>query len=187
MHVEALKVDREVARQAYLKYRLHRDYMTAADKEIAAIYRRIAKGETVIRAFESIRNAGVDLQGRPKLAIARADQTLCYLHSFSDAVWFDNSRWGYRRVRKDIRLRVEWPGFKNSSAVHEARVPLIPVHLRPKTGLAQYHILWEAEWSKTYPRDPYLLKRFGGDAWLVVAAWDLTDIERAVMQERLSS
>ena len=32
-----------------------------------------------------------------------------------------------------------------------------------------------------------LLRRFGGDAWLVVAAWDLTDVERAVMQNRLSA
>jgi len=35
--------------------------------------------------------------------------------------------------------------------------------------------------------DPYLLRRFGGDAWLVVAAWDLTDVERAVMSQRVRS
>ena len=64
-------------------------------------------------------------------------------------------------------------------------MPLIPVHLRPKRGLANYHILWEAEWTRTYPADPYLLRRFSGDAWLVVAAWDLTDVERAVMSQRL--
>lgn len=31
-----------------------------------------------------------------------------------------------------------------------------------------------------------VLRRFGGDAWLVVAAWDLTDVERAVMSSRLN-
>ncbi len=66
-------------------------------------------------------------------------------------------------------------------------MPIIPVHLRPKRGLVNYHILWEAEWTKTYPADPYLLRRFGGDAWLVVAGWELTDVERAVMSQRVMS
>ena len=33
----------------------------------------------------------------------------------------------------------------------------------------------------------YLLRRFGQDAWVVVAAWDLTAVERAVMSQSLSS
>jgi hypothetical protein len=84
-------------------------------------------------------------------------------------------------------FRMDWPDMRNSNGTHEAIVPIIPVHLRPKRGLANYHILWEAEWTKRYPVDPYLLRRLGGDAWLVVAAWDLTDVERAVMSSRLLS
>jgi len=82
---------------------------------------------------------------------------------------------------------MDWPGVPDTTRWnHEAAVPLIPVHLRPKAALSNYHILWEAEWTKRYPVDPYLLRRFGGDAWLVVAAWDLTDVERAVMGSRLT-
>lgn len=187
MRVEALKMDKDQAREAYLKYQGQRDHMTAADREIASIYRRIAQGHTVIRAFESIRTAGFDIRGLPKLAIMRADQKVCvWSQTQNDAGEFRNGRgWQYSSAR-DRRLRVEWPGLKRTDNQFEAIVPLIPVHLRPKKGLAQYHILWEAEWSKAYPRDPYLLRRFGGDAWLVVAAWDLTDVERAVMAQRLS-
>jgi len=37
------------------------------------------------------------------------------------------------------------------------------------------------------PRDPYLLRRLGkGDLWLVVAAWDLTEVERAALQSRVT-
>jgi len=65
-------------------------------------------------------------------------------------------------------------------------VPLIPVHLRPRKAIDKYHVLWEADWNQ-YPVDPYLLRRFGADAWLVVAAWDLTPVERAVMSSKLNA
>jgi len=65
-------------------------------------------------------------------------------------------------------------------------VPIIPGYLRPKRGLQNYHILWEAEWSRGVPVDPYLLRRIGqGDLWLVVAAWELTEVERAAMSTRV--
>lgn len=192
MKAEALtQVNREQARELWQKYQTHRNYQSPADAEIAAIYKRIAQGKTVIRALESIRAAGVDEKGLPKLAIARADMPLCYWHtSHSGDCEFNDSRWRTSRstvALKSRTIRMSWPGVPNLNGVHEAQVPLIPVHLRPKRGLANYHILWEAEWTKRYPVDPYLLRRFGGDAWLVVAAWDLTDVERAVMSSRLKS
>jgi len=67
-------------------------------------------------------------------------------------------------------------------------VPLVPVHLRPKRGLANYHVLWEAEWERIVPRDPLLLRQIGrGDMWLVVAQWDLTEVERAALSARISA
>jgi len=36
------------------------------------------------------------------------------------------------------------------------------------------------------PRDPMLLRRLGGDLWLVVAHWDLTEVERAAMATRVN-
>lgn len=65
-------------------------------------------------------------------------------------------------------------------------MPLIPVHLRPRHALDNYHVLWEAEWSRVVPRDPYLLRRIGNaDLWLVLAAWDLTEVERAALATRV--
>lgn len=192
MKVEALtQIDRDQARELWRKYQTHRNYQSPADAEIAAIYKRIAQGKTVIRALESIRAAGVDEKGLPKLAIARADVSLCYWHTRHDGdCQFSDGRWWNHQNKIALKSRtipIKWPDVPRPNGTHEAQVPLIPVHLRPKRGLQNYHILFEAEWTKRYPVDPYLLRRFGGDAWLVVAAWDLTDVERAVMSSRLNA
>lgn len=191
MKVEALnQIDRDEARCMWRKYQEHRAYQSPHDEEIAAIYKRIAQGKTVIRALESIRAAGLNDDGHPKLAIARADQSRCYWHADRNRCVFSSERSAWTATRsnasKSKHIHMDWEGI-NTTRGPEATVPLIPVHLRPRRGLQNYHILWEAEWTKRYPVDPYLLRRFGGDAWLVVAAWDLTDVERAVMSSRVRS
>jgi len=191
MHIDELKIDREQAAILYRKYKEHRAYQKPHDEQIAQIYRRIAQGKTVIRALQSIRTAGVSPQeGLPRLAIARADQTLCYLHVRSPQVCFSNSRnwWPSNRNSRSKNIVFDWPECPpTKNWTYEAQVPLIPIHMRPRRGIENYHVLWEAEWSKRYPVDPFLLRRFGEDAWLVVAAWDLTEVERAVMSARLSA
>jgi len=187
MKVEALSMDADRARDLWRKYQSHRVHQTPADAEIAAIYQRIAQGKTVIRALESIRLAGMNEQGLPKLAIARADMTECHLNFNTDSARF-GEQWARSNGSRSKNITVEWPGIPQPTKRqwrYIAQVPIIPVHLRPKRGLQNYHILWEAEWTKRSPVDPYLLRRFGGDAWLVVAAWDLTEVERAVMQNRV--
>ena len=68
-------------------------------------------------------------------------------------------------------------------------VPNVPPKFRParSTTLATYHVLWEVdEWKKTPrpPGDPALLKHLRGDLWIVLATWDLTPLEQAVLAER---
>lgn len=183
MRVEKLVIDREAAREAWRKYQAHKAWSKPHDAEIAAIYKRIGQGHQVIRALESIRVAGMNEKGLPRLAICAAHMTECYFEPWTDRCTF-GKRSPSSRDRSGV-VRMDWPGLKHSYNQHTATVPLIQIHLRPKRGLQNYHILWEPEWTKTYPVDPYLLRRFGGDAWLVVAAWELTDIERAVMSSRL--
>ncbi|TMK82957.1 MAG: hypothetical protein E6G57_16585 [Actinobacteria bacterium] len=197
MKIAALtQIDRTQARELWRKYQEHRAYQSPADAEIAAIYKRIANGHTVIRALEAIRLAGFNGEGLPRLAVARADTQVCYWHHRENGqCQFTDSRWMNRRSHISLKSRtitLDWPGAmapvqQKGHWNYEATVPLVPVHIRPKRGLANYHILWEAEWTRRYPSDPYLLRRFGGDAWLVVAAWDLTDVERAVMSSQMRS
>lgn len=189
MQVEEITLAPARARELYRAYKTHRYYSTPIDRECQRAYQLIAQGKMVIRAIESIKRAGLDDQGRPRLAIARA--------TADRAFWFPNhDRTGGRLSSNDDswRSRVSdltfpqgtWPAPKQSGWRSQAEMPVIPIDLRPRRGLANYHVLWEAEWGPMPPVDPFLLRRIGrADLWLVVAAWELTAVEQAAMATRI--
>lgn len=185
METSMITLEREEAAALMRKYREHRAYQTPMDRQIEQLYRLISRGKVVIKALDSITRAGVGVDGLPKLAIARADadKVFCQMHGDGSAVIstepFVN---GKTASTKWFKFGPKsFPGG-NRRWRAEAIVPLIPVHLRPQRGIQNYHILFEALWEPTPPIDPLLLRRVGkGDTWLVVAAWDLTEVERAVM------
>jgi hypothetical protein len=39
-------------------------------------------------------------------------------------------------------------------------------------------------WNEIPARDPALLRHIRGDLWAVLAVWDLTELERAVLGQR---
>jgi hypothetical protein len=82
---------------------------------------------------------------------------------------------------------MNWDGKRRTGrSEHSAQVPSVPLTLKPKRGLASYFILWEANWEPEPARDPYLLRRLGrGDLWLVLAHWELTEVERAALSTRV--
>lgn len=189
MDVDKLQMDQDQARELYRAYRDAKAPKTANDRAIASIYKRIAQGKLVIRALASITAAGLDAAGLPKLAITRADLPKVVCVPRGDEVTFNGANWRgtVGSHAKDRSFTIPMPGSSWHTNRRQADVPLIPVQMRPmKSALKNYHILWEADWN-AYPVDPYLLRRFGTDAWLVVAAWELTDIERAVMSSRLNA
>lgn len=198
MQVEKLEVDRSKARELHALYHAHRKDETAMDAEIRKAYRAIGQGRMVIQALASIIAAGAKADGTPKLAICNAAETRCRLEiteSGKAMMW--PSRNGRPPNTTDRTNVFRFPEgtflpFTKRDAYdwrhpYEAVVPLIPPHLRPRTALDKYHILWEAEWGRVIPVDPMLLRRLSGDMWLVVAAWDLTPVERAAMAHRLSA
>lgn len=71
-------------------------------------------------------------------------------------------------------------------ANYTTTVPAVPFHLRPK-DLENYFILWEvAKWEQypqpTAPGDPLLLKRIAHPVYVVVAQWDLTELEQRILE-----
>jgi hypothetical protein len=139
----------------------------------------------------------------PKLAIARADEQLVYIQGIArdgGMTFFWNDRLNPQATAKNIRLPEGTWDLREIeeladitvggwSTYWQAMVPHVPPALRPERGLAGYHILWEADWrlvNKTprAPRDPALLKHIGGDLYAVVAIWELTELERAVLGGR---
>ena len=195
MEVAKLTLDKNEARELYREYKKHQHYSVPIDHEIQRAYQLIAQGRMVIRALESIKAAGLGPDSLPKLAIARATADRCILFPRQNesriTMSSKSDSWTPTRERSGTRFHFQasdFFGIKKNEWSYQAQMPIIPIHLRPKRGLANYHVLWEAEWTPVPPRDPLLLRRIGiGDMWLVVAAWDLTEVERAALATRMNS
>ncbi len=204
MDVPMIEMDPAEARERLKAYRgaLH----LGADAEYEAAvagYEALAKGTPVIQFGEAIRAAGRFEDGRPKLAVARADRNQVRFScdggrratfSATRGQWRD---WNYRRDHPDGLLLMDVDMEPAGFYVHMgwALVPMVPPHAVEAAGsrakLKDYLILWEIEegWADRAIRaepdiDPYLLKPIHGDLCAVVAEWDLTDLERAVMSGR---
>jgi hypothetical protein len=159
-------------------------------------YKALSEGKKLISLTHAITAGGVDEIGRPRLAIARADEArIQMMIQENGEVRFDPNFNG--RASSPDRL------FRFPSGVlpapqrtvanvwnepwdgrWEASLPFIPPLYRPPHGMVNYHLLWEAEWRRgrgAQRRDPMLLRRIGGDLFAVVAAWDLTEIEKLVL------
>lgn len=187
MDVQTIALDKSKARDLYRAYKTHQHYSDPIDWEIQRTYQLIAQGHVVIQALESIKQAGLGEDRYPKLAIIRATAERCFFVAQPNGSgrFTDNNTWSRETKRNTIAFPANTFAGANVTRDGRAIIPLIPVHLRPKRGLASYHILWEADWQ-SIPRDPYLLRRIGkGDLWLVCAAWDLTEVERAAMATRI--
>jgi hypothetical protein len=166
---------------------------TAEDDAIRAGYRAAARGLPVINLPAAVHAGGYFDNGLPRIAIARADATECWLRAsgrsgghlvFSTREW-DRGRAQVGRYRVD--LTVPGPGeMRQRPWGGYTIVPTVPPQFRPRrTRLHLFHILWEVEaWTPVPPRDPALLRHLRGDLWTVHAVWDLTDLERAVLAGR---
>lgn len=166
MNVTELKMDREQARELWREYKKHQHYSEPIDDEIRRTYQLIAQGRVVIRALESIKAAGLHTIGPyaslPKLAICRADGEFVSLHMSDDGGARMERNWtGHTRGCKfDFPANTFTPMRRPFDvAYRKAALPPIPLHLRPKRAIENYHVLWEAEWKKLPPRDPLLQRR----------------------------
>lgn len=190
------------AREQFGKYRkaLEQRRGTAGDKAAMAMYRELMKHRAKLIELNAVmKQAGLITQldddpvyQLPALAIARADRKRVYFfRDINKGGWcFSTSRqgpWDYGdgRIRRQdwnvktatFPIREDWRRLnrRNASAI----VPTIPPDIRP-ANLSQYFILWEADWNAA-PIDPILLRHVTGTVFSVVAQWDLTEIERMVL------
>jgi hypothetical protein len=155
--------------------------------------------------------AGLNQDGDPKLAIVRADsKKVQFRKKWNWLNYRDNTKTSeggvfYRfrnegnrwdSLREDVSISKEffpkWQTDARGSVVHEkveTITPIIPAKImNPLRShkLKNYHILWEVEeWKPVPPKDPMLLKRITPNMFLVLATWDLTPLERAVIRGRI--
>lgn len=193
MDIQTITMPKQEALEAFRAYRAA--VRTRHSQEDAAImrgYKVLAKGLSVLDLYAAIKRGGVNHLHRPRFAVMRADATRIRMtRQTNGAVSFIRaghlqswSRW--HRVTIPAGILPPVPGgWEERAAVEaDAIVPLVPPRLRPAAALSNYHVLWEAEWENIPPRDPVLLRHLAGALYAVVATWDLTPLERAVLEGR---
>lgn len=198
METAELKFSKWEARDALAAYiqDLKGKTPTAEDLTTMEIYRKLKMGRKVISLRDTFARAGCNRLGQPALAIARADAkrvvfipdatnpngTVLSCFACDDSALRNGLVYRRDRQPKSQRFfvpRHTWPGLADQRRVLRAIVPTIPPRYRPDRP-QKYHILWEADWEAA-PVDPLLLKRIAGDFFVVLAQWNLTTVERAVL------
>jgi hypothetical protein len=190
MNPETIVMDKQKAKEAFIAYReaVRRQY----DKEYEALmhgYKHLAKGKVLLDLHQVIKNGGADSQHRPNLAIARADLKQVFMFRFENGSILyncENTSWtsSTRNVKKRVLLPPDTFGRLTGGRIQaKAVVPLVPATHKPRGGLANFHILWEADWTNI-PVDPILLKHLHGSLYAVLAQWDLTPLEQSVLRGR---
>jgi hypothetical protein len=180
--------------KAYELYRVYleackREDATDIDQELRKVYYQLSKGKRLLDLPTVMNAIGLDEQNRPYLAIARADaQRVWYRGSTDGSGSFQTLRWisHYRRSTRVVNLPPGTFPLNRSTYAHgtglSAIVPFIPPDIRPpQKDLKGYYILWEADW-KEVPIDPFLLRRVTGNIFIILAQWDLSPIERKVIE-----
>lgn len=195
MDVQTITEDPEVAKRKLAAVREQLQRRTDAEYEaLEAGYEAILAGKPLINLQQAINSAGLGQDGRPLLAVARADRKQVYVEAGRNKTVIFSAqktpaRWAAQSYTGTLRiiLKTRW---ESASRDGYALVPMIPAEHRPNGSLTNFFILWEVEeWFSSPliaepPRDPLLIRPLTGDLYVVEAAWDLTDLERAVMSGR---
>lgn len=218
MDVKTIQLDRAKAQLEYREYReaVKKNHDVEYLRDLKNAYGHARRGHPILDVWQAFSDTGLDANGDPKIAIARADLTEIEFRKFSEG----QSQGGEFRPRNDNRRRrhdamvcghvsipqgiLKWNyppqrqqyptdswQFRQTEPLRSTlatRVPIIPARFQPPVGLSNYHILWEVEkWDVvTPPRDPFLLKRISPNVFAVLAAWELTELERTVLRGRIS-
>lgn len=188
MQVATIDEDKYKAREKYAEYlkACKANPRSKGYRAAKAAYRELAKGAHIIDINATMMKTGMDEIGRPKLAIVRADFQECYFReNYHQWNWLPAFRGGNGpSTAADVIFASDiFPRGKAKFNI-KAIVPTIPPALMPSDSLTKYHILWEADWQDV-PVDPMLLRSLGMGLYKVIAAWDMTPIERAVLRGSL--
>ena len=183
----------------------YQDYLSAVKtrkevyvKELKQVYYHLSRGNKVLDIYEVFKKSGVNKMGEPKLAIARADGRRVEFNKRD----LGAGRFEGKTTAYDVDLPTgTFPKWKKERSINNwnykeqfqtarptisTKVPIVPAHLLPEGELDNYFVLWEvSEWSPMpVYKDPFLLKRINANAFVVLAEWDLTPVEQAIIRGR---
>lgn len=211
MDIEKIQMPKEKAKIEWKAYntllkKKHEKYLEDMKK---CMY-QLSQGKALIDINKVMEKAGVTKNYQPKMAIARADWTEVIFHKKDSGRGFfseGNNNWyiksngdidmppetfihwlrekdditmADKSIRKaDSRWKIQTPEIKT-------KVPIIPIHLMPEGKLSEYYILWEVEKWEDLPKqdDPLLLKRITENLFVILGAWDVTELEQSIISGR---
>jgi len=185
--VSTIVVPPEVAEQKLNEYKVVlKTQRRAEDVEMRRMYKAASKGKPIIDVAAAWKSTGLKTTpegGYPRLALAKGDWTEC--HFRRSMRWFASFQYDWRRHSKENFISIpddtwDWNRVSTNDAM--APVPFMPPSVRPRRWLSTYHILFEVENWTQYPADPFLLKHITGWLFVVEAEWELTELERSLLQ-----
>jgi len=195
MNIHTIKLDKDEALKKLKAYKSklsalkHKNISAAIEKEYESAikgYREMARGRPLVDITEVFLRCPFDVEGYPKLAIGRADKKRVTFSARGDLWCFSCDSQHSWNKPSSTNIFIEPPSGALEKSSRYAQIPLVPANVRPEHALKNYHILWEVEkWHNNRPppdRDPYLLKHIFGSLYAVIAEWDLTDLEMAIMK-----
>jgi hypothetical protein len=191
----ALPMLTDVRYEARAKYKEYRAALTTDHtpevRALALGYRALSQGHKVLDMRTALQTTGIGSDGLPRLALVRADASRVFvLYTSNGSVTYSTDphiRWRGRVARNnhDRFTTILAPHSGNSPREGWARVPVVPPTMRPRHALANYRTLFEAKWmALPTPADPFLLRPIGCGLYILVAAWDVTPLEAAVLGSR---
>jgi hypothetical protein len=191
MNVPTMEMDKAEARERLRAYR--KALIGQANSEYAEAargYAALARGTKLLMPSQVFADVPVDAKGRPKLAIIRADVRQAGMTKTAGSFRFWNADRGHHATMVAQAVGVQSAAATGVRQDGYALVPMVPPDVLGNRNLNTHWILWEVEaWADRIigaraDRDPYLLRRISRDLYAVVGEWDLTELERAVMQRR---
>lgn len=192
MNVPTITMPIREAREAFLEYRKSvRERHDEEDSAIMRGYKWLMKGHCILNLDDVFRQCPMfpgDIQ--PRLAVAKYEARAVFARLFSDYVVFYWREGRYGGTPRSTKHRVRLPlpylrdrRTRNNYEDLRGVVPIVPPRYRPARGFGNLYILWEVDSWETVPGDPMLLKHLGGTMYGVLATWDLTPVERAVLAD----
>lgn len=169
-------------------------YKDPVYKDLQKVYNQVKNGQKVIDISKVIAKGGIHKDIKPKLAIAMVGlkKIICTYYEDGSVTYSEKNDWSRRSKINDVILTHCLPVWKSgqqwvNKQTLEAPVPPVPPRFLPKKLTNDYFILWEVdEWKMVPPTDPYLLRRITKTMFVVLAGWDLTDIEKSAMAGRMA-
>ncbi len=192
MNVPIIEVSKKEALLKIEDYKvLNQSQKTREDERLISLYKAVSNGARVINVANAFKITGLNDKGQPKLAIARADHKAIWFHprktfyafAGTGGGGFSPERW-WKAQNTQMNYALPANTFDNEKLTRnslKSRVPHIPPRLRPTIHLRNFHILFEVENWEEYPVDPFLMRRIEGHLFVVVAEWELTELEASLL------